>query len=128
KPPSPKPRGGRDRAMPDAHWPTDWEVSEEHYAYLQRPFPVVNDPATNSLGVVVFVPLDLDGKPDLDGLLARLRLDPKHALPVAIGADCRTTHYACQCVMEHLEKAEAEVERLRAALQERLVTKWRSGH
>ena len=39
-------------------------------------------------------------------------------LPVAVGADCRTTHYACRCVMEQLEKAEAEVERLKRLLEE----------
>lgn len=65
----------------------------------------------------VLVPVDEHGEPDIDGLLARLRFDPNHALPVAVGADCRTTHYACRCVMEQLEKAEAEVERLRAEVE-----------
>ena len=39
------------------------------------------------------------------------------ALPVAVGADCRTTHYACRCVMEQLERAEAEAALMRVALQ-----------
>src|SRR5690606_8861295 len=48
-----------------------------------------------------------------------------NTLPVAVGADCRTTHYACRCVMEQLEKAEAEVERLkRLALQEGYPDGW----
>src|SRR5690606_42124620 len=78
-------------------------------------------------GVEAFIPAGDDGEPDIDGLLARMRLDPNHALPVAVGADCRTTHYACRCVMEQLERAEAEVERLRAqaAAFRSLLEAWR---
>ena len=79
--------------MPDVRWPREWEsdrdpITGEYWAF--SPTILARDVGK----VVIYVPLTQDGKPDIDGLIARLRLDPTEV------ADLR-----------------AEMERLREALE-----------
>ena len=57
--------------MPDVRWPTDWEVAE----WGDVTSPTLSR-AEAGYALVLWIPTDDHGHPDLDGLLARLRLDP----------------------------------------------------
>lgn len=57
--------------MSDVRWPTDWEVAE----WGDVTSPTLSR-AEAGYALVLWIPTDDHGRPDLDGLLARLRLDP----------------------------------------------------
>src|SRR5690606_22454754 len=66
---------GRRATMPDERWPREREADREPLTSDYWAFsPTIR--ARDVKEVPVYVPLRPNGTPDLDGLLARLRLDP----------------------------------------------------